>query len=346
MVPVNTDDQETQDRSHAEGFQLLDEAIASQAPETLYHYTNTSGAVGIVGRGVLWATEASHLNDSSELRYALDQLEVAWEDEYKKLNELIPAGAGLSTTILNRMHEATFISCLCEEKDLLSQWRGYASPGGYAIGFDTRILHENYVKRSREGILASVSYDAARSEGAASRWATDAIARWKEEFPGGLGDQIRDLAGVRDAVAANRDGYLKDPDSFMRGVLQKDSVVEALARKLFEFHQQSFGYLAVAAAFHKDPSFSAEEEWRLVTRLPVNQQGMSKGVRFRETPHGLTPYLEIKFQESPSETPISGIIIGPGGDFERRKRALRMLLLSHGYPETIEIKPSKVPFRA
>jgi hypothetical protein len=325
---------------------MLDEAIASQSPETLYHYTSAAGALGIIERGVLWATEASYLNDSSELLYSLEKLKDAWEDEYKKLDELAPVLAGISETIKNRMHGATFITCLCEAKDLLSQWRGYASPGGYAIGFDTRALHKNYVKRSREGILASVSYDAARSEGAAQRWATDAITRWKKEFPRGLVDHIRDLAAVKEAVAANEDEFREDPDGFIRGVLQQDSVVDALARKLFEFHQQSFGYLPLAAAFHKDPAFSAEREWRLVTGRPMTRDGMSQGVRFRETIHGLTPYLEIQFQESPNETPISEIIIGPGNDYGQRERALRMLLLSQGYPNTIEIRPSRVPFRS
>lgn len=164
---MDTDDEKTRDRSHDDDFQMLDEAIASQAPETLYHYTSASGALGIIGQGLLWATEASYLNDSSELLYTLDKLKDAWEDEYKKLDELMPVLPGMSEAIQNRMYGATFIACLCEKKDLLSQWRGYAFPGGYAIGFDTRTLHENYVKRSREGILASVSYNAARSEGAA-----------------------------------------------------------------------------------------------------------------------------------------------------------------------------------
>lgn len=343
---MDPNDEKTQDRSHDDAFQMLDDEIASQSPQTLYHYTSAAGALGIIGRGVLWATEASYLNDSSELLYSLEKLKDAWEDEYKELDELSPVPAGISETIKSRMYGATFITCLCEEKDLLSQWRGYASPGGYAIGFDTRTLHENYVKRSREGILASVSYDASRSEEVAQRWAMHAITRWKKEFPRGLVDHIRDLAAVKEAVAANQDGFREDADGFIRGLLQQDSVVDALARKLFEFNQKPFGYLTLAAAFHKDPAFSAEREWRLVTGRPMTRHGMSQGVRFRETPHGLTPYLEIQFQESASETPISEIIIGPGNDYEQREKALRMLLLSLGYPNTIEIRPSRVPFRS
>jgi hypothetical protein len=35
-----------------------------------------------------------------------------------------------------------YITCFCEDGDLLSQWRGYADPGGYAIGFDAAELEE------------------------------------------------------------------------------------------------------------------------------------------------------------------------------------------------------------
>lgn len=44
-----------------------------QAPPVLYHYTDQHGLLGILTSGRIWATDVLHLNDSSEVRYALSE---------------------------------------------------------------------------------------------------------------------------------------------------------------------------------------------------------------------------------------------------------------------------------
>lgn len=309
----------------------------------LYHYTGAAGLMGILGRNVLWATEASYLNDSSELLYSLDMLQDAWSAKFGELGEKVPE-VGVVDTVRNRMTSATFVGCLCADGDLLSQWRGYASTGGYAIGFDTRELLDNFLEDTKAGIFAPVSYAPESARRAAERWALNATAVWKTRFPNGLVDFISTAAAVQTVAAENPHEFINDPD-FVRNRLMADDVVETLAKAMYEFTEESFGYLAMAAAFHKDPAFAAEEEWRLVTTRPLNSVGMTDGVKFRETQSGIAPYVELTFQKSKAATPIKEIVIGPGRDFDGQARALRMLLLAEGYSDGIKIVASKVPFR-
>src|SRR5437763_17171986 len=48
------------------------DAGSATAPEqTIYHYTNVKGALGIIQTGRIWFTERAHLNDPLEIHYGL-----------------------------------------------------------------------------------------------------------------------------------------------------------------------------------------------------------------------------------------------------------------------------------
>src|SRR5450759_3987905 len=110
----------------------------------LFHYTDSNGLLGILRSEVFWATNVQYLNDSSELAYCIalirDRL------ERKKIavsrNALSPT-AKLFVAAQNTFNPfpnlTVYVSCFCEEGDLLSQWRGYGhAGGGYAIGIQPR----------------------------------------------------------------------------------------------------------------------------------------------------------------------------------------------------------------
>jgi len=42
------------------------------AKQPIHHYTSSSGLLGILKEGVLWANEATSLNDVSEVHYGWD----------------------------------------------------------------------------------------------------------------------------------------------------------------------------------------------------------------------------------------------------------------------------------
>jgi len=116
----------------------ISEILSTRVPEILYHYTNSSGLIGIVTSKQIWVTKIHYLNDKSELQLAFDyirkeihsQLEISNSKQAdEELNGKLEA---LDSIQLVNIGVASFT----EEGDQLSQWRGYCEIGnGYSLGF-------------------------------------------------------------------------------------------------------------------------------------------------------------------------------------------------------------------
>ena len=119
----------------------IDELYAHEPPTTLYHYTGLSGALGIVEKGHVYATELRYLNDTTEgshlaslISRLVDQrllgaMQVAEERLLRQLQ----------LWVKNRMRDGhmVFTASFTTEGDQLSQWRGYCAAGkGVSLGFN------------------------------------------------------------------------------------------------------------------------------------------------------------------------------------------------------------------
>jgi hypothetical protein len=135
---------------------------ARQPPEILYRYTTSSGLVGILQNSCLWGTDLGFMNDTSELNYGLrmavdltTRAAADWSrahgadferDLALELANTFDLSAGkFSEGWLGPISEISNeffieVSCFCENGDSLGQWRGYGTPGGYAIGFKSSEL--------------------------------------------------------------------------------------------------------------------------------------------------------------------------------------------------------------
>lgn len=111
----------------------------------IFHYTGAAGAFGILKSKALRLTSIEFMNDSAELKYASGSL-VPWvahqllKDAGSERRALFDAQwrAYRERSSLPNM----YVACFTEASDLLSQWRGYASPSGYALGFSLDALKE------------------------------------------------------------------------------------------------------------------------------------------------------------------------------------------------------------
>jgi hypothetical protein len=134
-------------------------------PEILYHYTTAGGLFGILQHKSIWATDARFLNDAQEIIYALDDTCEYLEERLSGESIGTPQHAVIGTAI-EMLKEpdlpaAIYLSCFCEDGDLLSQWRGYAAGQGYAIGFDAQELaaaHAFHHNRPQKVQLIPVTY--------------------------------------------------------------------------------------------------------------------------------------------------------------------------------------------
>ena len=105
----------------------------------LFHYTDAGGLIGMVESKKLWLTSIHYLNDSEEYYYSFNLVKKILAEDYP----------GLIDNVEDFFRDGTstvFSFSLSEERDLLSQWRGYCPNGGFAVSFD-RIQLNEVIKR-------------------------------------------------------------------------------------------------------------------------------------------------------------------------------------------------------
>jgi hypothetical protein len=101
----------------------------------LFHYTDANGLYGILKDKCLWATDFRFLNDKSEYVFGLGLVSAALGKRTDPLSKIL-------SEMWNRTQEhlpllTLYVASLCEEGDLLSQWRSYARlHDGYALAFN------------------------------------------------------------------------------------------------------------------------------------------------------------------------------------------------------------------
>src|SRR5262249_16296059 len=114
---------------------------AAQLPyqNTIYHYTDVKGALGILDTGRLWFTERAHLNDPVEMRYGIAVAQQLFEGAAR--GRAIPENAALHLKGEHEFDLAAYgfwLCCFSLDADDLGQWRNYADDGrGLCLGFST-----------------------------------------------------------------------------------------------------------------------------------------------------------------------------------------------------------------
>jgi len=297
-------------------------AATKQRPEggVLYHYTTAEGL-----KEELWATSAYYLNDSAEVLYGYRLLSLALETWLQRVNPPADCISRGFAEGLQRFfgHDALerniitpiFLTCFCEDGNLLSQWRAYGSSGGYNVGF--RVPAEGIVyglipePRVYTARCIKVEYDRDRQ-----------IQRIQEILDATL--PILDEQAVTEAVQAiDSTSPLGFPA--LSGIIQEMLV------------EESIGF--------KDAAFAVEKEWRFVVRSrELMKQGVDDGdhrnlpIQFRTARGRLVPYVKMLPSKAPmplvgdgQKLPIASVRCGPGGDRISTSMAVRYLLDSKGY---------------
>lgn len=107
-----------------------------QTPSILYHYTNMSGLIGIISNKEIWMTNIKYCNDRKEYDYGRKYI-ISLLEKNKNVNSEENEICQRVKNIENKWRNIISVFSVSEEKDLLSQWRGYTNNGnGYSIGFD------------------------------------------------------------------------------------------------------------------------------------------------------------------------------------------------------------------
>src|ERR1700733_10106168 len=138
--------------------------------DTVWHYTDGNGFLGILQSGRIYATQVSALNDSKETEYATDLfkeevktaiVEQAGKDNvmsfFQSILEQVKETPDNPTQGISKFYDA----CFSSRPDDLNQWSKYTktSPERFAIGFYPKGLN-----REPNSTLYRVIYDRAKLE--------------------------------------------------------------------------------------------------------------------------------------------------------------------------------------
>ena len=118
------------------------EPATNNSRPLLYHYTDAGGLVGVLNSKCLWFSHLQFMNDSEEWSYGVKMLAKVVEEFTD-----IPHLKGSVDVVSNYNGFADHYSfSLSENKDILSQWRGYCPKGGYSFSIDDWHLEQMRTK--------------------------------------------------------------------------------------------------------------------------------------------------------------------------------------------------------
>ncbi|OZC63589.1 hypothetical protein CH306_26375 [Rhodococcus sp. 15-725-2-2b] len=302
-------------------------AVPEFPTETLWHYTNTAGLLGILNnvdkkaeddkprsgtyKPILHASAAQFLNDRRELTLGLDLIKdglVALGvrgsfDPTPEAKAFLQEVARAIQQVVDQTYP-DFIHCsivsFSTQCDSLSQWRAYGQgTGGFAIGFEPELFPRNSTLERIGGLgLQKVTYVTDTLEG-----------------------QLLDAFHLFIAQAQTDIRSGKPNEYAVRKAVQR---------------------LALRAASVKHAGFDEEREWRYVEPGFGQQLGVPNDPDFKAGAAGLVPHRRI---ELPAEA-VVGLWVGSGPYQYENYLAAQSMLYRYGYvAASHNVHRSDTPFR-
>lgn len=150
----------------------------------LYHYTSQAGLLGIIQKKQIWATNMLFLNDSAELNHAIRLVkdaihEIEGSMSLEEATFIKGFGDDLDLIInwIDYQRIAGIYVCsFSENKDQLSQWRGYCPNGnGFSIGFNFSSPLYNSLIEAQNFCLLKCEYGDSEQKSIARQFVNDVI---------------------------------------------------------------------------------------------------------------------------------------------------------------------------
>lgn len=317
----------------------------------LYHYSSNEKAFSILSGHSIRLNDIAKSNDYRELELLHPQLLYTIHKRYKEnpfafkyegktgieaLTELVVVTKELLDAEFDKGGFSNFVACFSEEKDCLSQWRGYADDGqGCCIGFDKKSLQQ--LCNSANGVLR-----------------LEKVIYLTEKD---LADYINEAAsihlkGLKDLRSWIVDEITKDDenpetDSFLGfnfyGAIEH-TYSDSLKFKSCAFSEEKEWRLFLTNQAYKNPDwvYSDSDEKMIGPHLFAETvQYLNNRIDFRVTPNDIIPFCPLHFEEFET-SPIKEMILGPRNKI--RMSDIELFLKKYCY-DGIDIQFSKISYR-
>jgi hypothetical protein len=280
-------------------------------PDTdLYHYTESAGFYGILSNKTMWATHIQFLNDSSEFHHALKMI-------LNRINQAIDENSDghivkmllAIKKLVGNIVPNTFIISFSENRDVLSQWRGYCPNGGYNIAFSPKAW---------DRLLEKNSYSIVKCQ-------------YEED------DQLILVNSLVESAIVAFPTF--DPKPFIKNpyvTYTQEDMPRFFASFWFWNRTQK---LATAI---KNRAFKEEGEWRLIGGLKVAKIGHNTRMKGSL----LVPYQNFSIDLDGSlNHVVTGVTIGPNPNADLAQFGVNAFRFQCGITTPLDVVQSQVPYR-
>jgi hypothetical protein len=256
--------------------------------EELTYYCGEHVFLSFLENKQLWLTSLSQSNDAAEGHWMRNY----WLDLVKRERRLERRGAALCMDTASHDRLALGV-CFSEERDLLSQWRGYAADGaGFSITFYREALEAVAINHPASKLqLTKIAYG------------------------------YQDLEEINDIVRVLHNAFGEDARLY-----NESNGTGSMALDFGPNGEKHAKYENAAKSLFtaKNGAFSEEKEWRLFT---YGNLSSISGVKLRGTGKAISPYIPITI---PTEA-VSQVTLGPTNQTPRH--VLEFALAHNGLSE-------------
>ena len=290
--------------------------------EPLYHYSSPGGLLGMMESKSIWMSNIRYQNDSKEYSHISDVLINLIKEECPGLDreqEIISVKD-------NELFVPTiFTFSLTEEKDLLSQWRGYCPKGGYCFSFDKTQLNE-LVKRFGLSIQKCVYKEDEQKKIIREEVIRFSPEDWEEMNSGRKEKGWDFMYGMK---------YLRNRLARLAPLLKHHAFAEEVEWRLVKDFDRASPEIR---PLEQHPAFRNSKV------SEISNEGQF--LKFREDMGMLVPYLSlplVDLTDPYQSVKLSEIIIAPGTQHQLAKSSCEAMLSSWGVD--CPVNSSSVPYR-
>lgn len=306
--------------------------------DALFHYTSSTGLLGILQSGEIWSTSYFCTNDLSELSAGRDLLspiarqvtEELIRQEDQRVQIFAARGIDIRRYAMDFQNFIVsftlevlnvYITCFCKataKEDffhgLLSQWRGYGEDGGYAIQFSRSKLKDWLYHISSEHSLV---YQLADVHYSPENPLRDKVLKFSKRFEDSFSYHLDYLADILE----------KPSNDFTPLSELPGGPIETL-----------MDYLIYTKSRH----FREENECRL--SLIVGADSVAESLKFGYfSRQGLVvPYVRSPQEGASFLDCIEWILIGPSPRIDTRLKSIKKLI--ENLDLQIKVRPSHIPY--
>lgn len=307
--------------------------------DTLFHYTNANGLIGIFDSAEIWSTAYYCANDEQELSVGFGVLSRLFRERAHQLREANDPRAELFArrgvdimsyaegferrlTALTMNSLVAYITCFYKPSakedfhhGLLSQWRGYGADGGYALQFSrTKLL--DAIKKANK--IDDLGYDLED-------------VYYTPENP------------LKERVLEQRNAFLEEFEKHLDELAMPINFsMKTVRNPIFDLLKGPLIPLLDYLTYTKNGHFAEERECRLSLVQPA-----AVGAAFRPVKRFSRNGLVVSYTTTPKESfdvlsAVDWILIGPGPRMGARFKAICELVKHSG--REIHVRASHIPF--